>query len=121
MPAASSAISAHDSECRVPRSLPTNPADVAYTARDSPACTVAPTSVSLATGIRQRRMTSSARLAKRSSWARESSDCAMIAFKMVFSVSMMMMHDHEDYDEPDGDEEPSRSQRRREALDVLKL
>ena len=34
---------------------------------------------------------------------------------------MMMMHDHEDSDESAGTEEPSRSQLRREALDVLKL
>lgn len=33
----------------------------------------------------------------------------------------MMMHDHEDSDESARNEEPSRSQRRREALDVLKL
>ena len=32
-----------------------------------------------------------------------------------------MMHDQEDQDEPVRDDEPSRSQRRREALDVLKL
>jgi len=33
----------------------------------------------------------------------------------------MMMPDHEDHDDSARDEEPSRSQRRREALDVLKL
>ncbi len=47
MPASSSAISAHDSECRVPRSLPMKPCEVAYADSDAPACTDAPSELSM--------------------------------------------------------------------------